>query len=193
GDGTGSCSGCHGNAKNPAPPFDLSGHTTPDALGVGAHQAHLTNSQRLTAPIACSSCHVVPAAIESPGHLDTSLPAEVTFSGLAVADSARPAWDRTTATCASSYCHGGGQSLAADTNFKLRKPVWTLGVSQAFCGSCHGAPPSTPAHRDVNPFDFRKCSDCHPNTIARDGSIIVSGPPGAQTSRHINGRIDVGP
>jgi predicted CxxxxCH...CXXCH cytochrome family protein len=192
GDGTGSCSGCHGSAKNAAPPSDLSGNTTPDALGVGAHQAHLTNSQRLTAPIACNSCHLVPAAIQSPGHLDTSLPAEVTFSGLAVTDGAAATWDRTTATC-TSYCHGGGQSLAADTNFKLRKPVWTLGVSQAFCGSCHGAPPSTPAHRNIDPFDFRKCSDCHPNTVAKNGSIIVSGPPGAQTSRHINGRIDVGP
>jgi predicted CxxxxCH...CXXCH cytochrome family protein len=191
GDGSGTCSACHGNAQNPAPPSDLSGNTSTTALGVGAHQAHLTNPQRLTAPISCSACHVVPAAIESPGHLD-SPPAEVTFGGLAVTDGAAATWDRTTATC-TAYCHGGGESLAADTNFKLRRPVWTLGTSQAFCGSCHGVPPSTPAHRNVNPFDFRKCSECHPNTVSRNGTIIVSGPPGAETSRHINGRVDVGP
>lgn len=193
GDNTNSCSSCHGNPQNPAPPRDLSGNTSPTALGVGAHQAHLTNAQGLTAPIPCASCHVVPAAVDSPGHIDHPLPATVTFSGLALNDGAAPAWDRNTATCSNTYCHGGGAQMANDTAGRLRTPVWTLGSSQAFCGSCHGVPPSTTAHAGVNPFDFGACARCHANTVTSNGTIIVTGPPGARTSAHINGVIDVTP
>ncbi|HET9751960.1 MAG TPA: CxxxxCH/CxxCH domain-containing protein, partial [Myxococcales bacterium] len=129
---------------------------------------------------------------DSPGHIDHPLPATVTFSGLAVADGATAVWDRATATC-TNYCHGGGGQMNNDVNFRLRKPVWTLGSSQAFCGSCHGVPPSTPAHAGVSPFDFGKCAGCHANTVTANGTIIVTGPPGARTSAHINGVIDVTP
>jgi hypothetical protein len=35
------------------------------------------------------------------------------------------------------------------------------------------------------------CSSCHPRTVDPAGVVIVSGPPGAETSAHINGVIDV--
>jgi predicted CxxxxCH...CXXCH cytochrome family protein len=190
GDGSGTCSACHGSPQSIAPPRDLEGNTSTTALGVGAHQAHLGAQNNLSAPIACSDCHQVPAAVHSPGHIDHPLPAIVTFSGLAVSDGARPVWDRNTASCTNTYCHGGGTDLAADTGAALRAPVWTFGTSQAFCGSCHGVPPTTPVHAGIA---FPDCARCHASTIAPNGAILVTGPPGARTSTHINGVVDVTP
>ena len=189
--GTPTCSVCHGSALSPAPPRDLLGNTGTSSLGVGAHQAHLVGRTDIAAPIACGVCHQVPPAVVSMGHLDHPLPATVVFSGLAVADGARPVWDHATASCSNSYCHGGGASLAGDTSFKLRDPVWTGGTSQAFCGSCHGLPPAgVPAHQGVT---FPDCARCHASTVDANGGIIVTGSPGAQASTHMNGVIDVTP
>jgi len=186
--GTPTCSSCHGSAQSPAPPRDLAGNTSPSLRGVGAHQPHLFGRVVISAPIPCATCHLVPVDVGSPGHLDPALPAEVTFSGLAVADGAAPTWNGT--SCANTYCHGGGTKLATDTAAVLRTPAWTLGGTQVFCGSCHGAPPSIGPHSGVV---FPNCAGCHPKTVAPGGSIIVSGPPEARTSFHMNGAIDVGP
>jgi predicted CxxxxCH...CXXCH cytochrome family protein len=189
--GTPACSVCHGSALSPAPPRDLAGNTGISAPGVGAHQAHLVGRTDIAAPIACGVCHQVPATAGSPGHLDHFLPATVVFSGLAVADGALPVWDHETASCSNSYCHGGGKTLAVDTSFKLRTPVWTGGASQASCGTCHGLPPSgIAAHAGVT---FPDCARCHSSTVDANGLIIVAGSPGAQTSTHMNGVVDVTP
>jgi predicted CxxxxCH...CXXCH cytochrome family protein len=185
-DGTTTCSSCHGSAQSPAPPRDLSGNTSPSARGVGAHQAHLFGRTFLSAPIACSACHQVPAEVGSAGHVDHLRPATVVFSGLAIADGATPIWNGI--SCCNSYCHGGGSKLADDKAFKLRTPVWTQGVSEAFCGSCHGLPPANAAHAGIV---YPDCARCHPATVNASGGIIVSGSPGAITSTHINGVIDV--
>lgn len=187
-DGTASCSSCHGSPQSPAPPHDLSGNANSSARGVGAHQAHLFGRTVISAPIACGVCHQVPADLHSPGHLDHLRPATVTFSGLALADGATPTWNGS--SCSNSYCHGGGAKLATDTAAKLRAPVWTLGTSQAFCGSCHGAPPGNAQHAGIV---FPDCARCHSTTVSSTGGILVSGPPGARTSTHINGVIDVTP
>jgi predicted CxxxxCH...CXXCH cytochrome family protein len=187
-DGVPDCSSCHGSAQTPAPPRDLSGNLSATARGVGAHQAHVIGRTRISAPIACGTCHQVPAQIDSPGHLDHLRPAVVTFSGLAVADGAAPAWNG--ASCSATYCHGGGAKLAGDTAATLRTPVWTVTTPQAFCGSCHGAPPSTPPHAGIA---FPDCARCHSTTVSPTGLILVSGPPDARTSTHINGVIDVTP
>ncbi|HXO16129.1 MAG TPA: CxxxxCH/CxxCH domain-containing protein [Steroidobacteraceae bacterium] len=187
-DGTATCSSCHGSAQSPAPPHDLSGNTNPSARGVGAHQAHLFGRTVISAPIACTVCHQVPADVSSPGHLDHPRPATVTFSGLALAGGATPTWNG--ASCSNSCCHGGGANLANDTAFQLRTPVWTLGTSQAFCGSCHGAPPGNSTHAGIT---FPDCARCHSSTVSPTGIILVSGPPEARTSTHINGVIDVTP
>jgi predicted CxxxxCH...CXXCH cytochrome family protein len=186
--GTSTCSSCHGGPRSPAPPRDLDGDTSPSARGVGAHEAHLTGRTIISAPIACSACHVVPAEIDSPGHIDHSRPATVTFSGLAVADGAKPTWNG--ASCSATYCHGGGTKLAADAAAHLLPPAWTLGTSQAFCGSCHGVPPSDAAHAGIV---FPDCARCHRSTVTPQGGIIVAGPPEARTSNHINGVVDVAP
>ena len=156
------CDGCHGSAASPAPPTDLAGNTSTSALGVGAHQAHLRASARISAPIPCETCHAVPATVGSPGHLDHAGPAQV-VAGLG--------WDRASETCATASCHGPS------------RPRWTSS-GQVSCGSCHGIPPSDAAHPPDLPLT--SCATCHPGTVDAFGNIIVTGP----SSEHINGIVD---
>ena len=191
GDGSGTCSACHGTSDSPAPPRDLSGNTDPSAITVGAHQAHLTASMGISAPITCDACHVVPTAVDSPGHLDHAGPATVTFSGLALTDQTAPTWDRTTASCSATYCHGGGDKLSQDTaQSRKPHPVWTAGITQAQCGSCHGVPPVDGRAEHVG-VTLADCYKCHADTITPQGSFIFTGPAGARTTRHLNGVVDV--
>lgn len=132
---TSGCSGCHGSAANPAPPTDLAGNTFTTAIGVGAHQAHLLAPSGLRGPIACETCHAVPATLTAPGHLDAG-PAEVNAS---------LGWNRTTETC-TTWCHGDAQ------------PAWTS-TGQVVCGSCHGAPPADENH-DAQ-MTVTTCVTCH--------------------------------
>jgi predicted CxxxxCH...CXXCH cytochrome family protein len=153
------CSGCHGDATSPAPPNDLAGNIYTTALGVGAHRAHLAAPSHLRGPIACATCHLVPATVDAPGHIDSALPAEVDAS---------LGWDRTTATCATAWCHGPA------------RPVWTQSQGVA-CGSCHGVPPADAAHTPGMPLTT--CASCHPRTMSPDGNLL----PG----EHMDGDVDV--
>src|SRR5205823_1119844 len=157
---------CHGNvqSQSPAPPRALTGETATTARGVGAHQAHLSGKFDISARIPCSACHVVPTVVDSPGHLDHLRPAIVKFSGLALADGAQPVWNG--ASCSATYCHGGGAKLSTDTGAKVRTPNWTLGSSQNFCGSCHGAPPEDNVHKGIF---YPDCARCHANTVSSNG------------------------
>jgi hypothetical protein len=67
--------------------------------------------------------------------------------------------------------------------------VWTQ-TGGAACGTCHGVPPATPAHRGV-PATLASCTTCHPRTIDATGTIILTPGPGVVTSTHINGVVDV--
>lgn len=147
---TAGCDGCHGAGGDAAPPADLAGNQFTTALGVGAHQAHLRAPSGIRAPVACVECHAVPATTIAPGHLDSTLPAEV------VPDLG---WDRTAQTCTSAWCHGPA------------RPMWTQ-TGGAFCGSCHGVPPATPSHAGAN---VSTCASCHPAGFARhiDGVLDV--------------------
>jgi predicted CxxxxCH...CXXCH cytochrome family protein len=195
GDGSGACWACHGTTGNPAPPRDLSGNTDPSAIGVGAHAAHVGATHRLSAPVLCGDCHVVPTALADAGHIDHDLPATVfppaaLTGSLSAADGAMPAWDHASARCANVYCHGGGATLSTDQSAGLeRAPLWTGGTSEAACGGCHGVPPVDGSHQSTMTLDH--CADCHPKTMDASGAIIVSGAPGALTSMHINGVVDV--
>lgn len=155
------CNGCHGSATSPAPPRDLSGNQFTTALGVGAHQAHL-NASGLRGPIACVTCHLVPSAVGSPGHIDSALPAEVE-PGLG--------WDRTTGTCTTAWCHGAA------------RPQWTQ-MGEVTCGSCHGIPPATASHTPG--MALTTCVTCHPSSVTPQGGIrFVNG-----TTTHLDGDVD---
>lgn len=166
------CSSCHGSGDSPAPPVAADGSSDPGEIGVGAHQAHLLNSD-IRAAIQCSECHIVPENVDDEGHVD-ALPAELTWGELASADGAKPSWDHGTATCSGTYCHGATLSGGSDT-----EPDWTrVDGSQASCGSCHGAPPPSP-----HPASDQ-CQSCHDKTLSADGTIDVAG------GYHMNGQLE---
>jgi predicted CxxxxCH...CXXCH cytochrome family protein len=167
------CDACHGADGDPAPPAALDGTVEPTARGVGAHDAHLRGGA-LGGPVACESCHLVPELQTDPGHFDPSPGAEVTFSGLAVADQTVPVYDPETLTCSGVYCHGASLGGGGGSD-----PVWTAPGSVEACDACHGAPPPAP-----HPA-FGACIACHPATVRPDGTIDVVG------GRHIDGQVDV--
>jgi predicted CxxxxCH...CXXCH cytochrome family protein len=166
-----SCTDCHGSGVSPAPPPDTSGNSATTNRGVGAHEKHLVGPI-WSRKVACTDCHVVPAAVSAPGHNDTPLPAEVTWGALAQTDGAAPSWDGT--SCSGVYCHGatlyGGGSNTA--------PVWTtVDESQAACGTCHGLPPNAPHPATA------ACEACH-SSVAAAGPVIIN------PDLHINGVTD---
>ncbi len=164
------CALCHGSLTSAAPPKATWGQAA-DAVRVGAHAAHLGATHGLSQPIACAACHVVPADALSPGHVDGAA-AEVTFTGLAIAPGLLPAWDRTTGTCASTYCHGATLSGGA-----APAPIWTRadGTDRA-CNACHGAPPPVPHPANAD------CGACHPGYAAGAVNVVT----------HVNGVVDLG-
>jgi predicted CxxxxCH...CXXCH cytochrome family protein len=181
GDWTTTCTGCHGSTANAAPPEDLQGNTASTAVGVGAHQSHLTAAHGVTVPLDCTSCHPKPANALAPPHLDGRV--EVTgYTGsdagllAAVTD---PGWSRAAVSCATSYCHGA--TLKGGT---ATRPVWTsVDGTQAACGACHGLPP--PGHPALAAgATLSTCSACHPETVKPDGTLDAAG------GRHLNGRLD---
>lgn len=179
------CTACHGSG-NAAPPVDLRGRSSTDAVTVGAHQSHVVNPA-LSDPVPCAACHAPIDDLDDPGHIDTAWPAEVRFSGLATAGGATPEWDRDTATCGDVYCHGGGS--LADADGFVQEPVWTaVGQGEVFCGSCHGIPPVDAIHEPD--WDVTRCNDCHPS-VDSNGGIVYTGPADDRTTAHMNGEIDL--
>lgn len=166
------CDGCHGDSKSLAPPPGvwLKGSLKQSTdRGVGAHREHLTTT--LTAAISCQTCHLVPTAVDAPGHMDTALPAEVTLSGLAVARNTAASFNGT--QCA-VYCHQG--KLPGG---KAQRPRWTtVDGSQVGCDGCHGYPP-TGAHPAAN-----ACHLCHRQVAGPNKKIL-------KPSLHINGKVEV--
>ena len=170
GDDSGTCQACHADAS-----LD------------GAHASHLKALHELRGPLGCSDCHLVPATLQSPGHIDQPL-AQVFpagWSGLGADDGAMPAWSAATMTCAGTYCHGNGTGLAADgAPNLLRAPSWTPGNGAATCGACHGIPPVDAAH--VAPLTLTDCARCHATTMNAQGGLISGG-------KHLDGVIDHAP
>lgn len=161
-DGQGLCTGCHETAS-----LDRS------------HDAHLDGARRLSAPLDCGDCHVVPSAVVAQGHIDTPLPAEVFpegHTGLAYAWGARPRWDGR--ACSGTYCHGSSTVVP-----------WGLAVDAVFCGSCHEIPPPTPAHASVS--GLRDCAGCHAGTVDADGNIRWERTATGTSSLHLDGKVDV--
>jgi predicted CxxxxCH...CXXCH cytochrome family protein len=159
-----SCTGCHGS-ENPAPPLNLAGEMASSAPGVGAHQTHVLGTPRSRA-VPCGECHEVPREVLSPGHVDTALPAEVSFTGTALAFGAAPAL--TNDTCSNTPCHGAVLHGGHPSGGTLTAPKWyQVDGTQAACGTCHGLPPPRP-----HPYYSDDCGRCHKN-LSADGSTFL--------------------
>jgi predicted CxxxxCH...CXXCH cytochrome family protein len=155
------CSVCHGGPDSFAPPRDINSQTATRFTGVGAHQAHLRDAN-----VECEACHIVPERYSDLRHVDTALPAEVTFGSIALQGDASPRWDGE--TCANTYCHGNAQ------------PNWTaVGQEEAACGTCHGLPPTEPHPQAED------CSRCHQRVVDETMRII-------DAALHVNGTVEIG-
>jgi predicted CxxxxCH...CXXCH cytochrome family protein len=187
------CTMCHGGVDNPsgAPPRATWGNVDP--LASGAHTSHVAGTHGLSLPVYCASCHVTPVDALWAGHAD----GVITVTGYTGRDPGllavvkEPGWNRTSGTCATSYCHGA--TLQGGT---LSTPTWTtLDGTQATCGTCHGIPPPTgrlaQIHNqgvwmtlhDLHVGTGYTCRACHP------GYGVDLTP---NTSIHVNGTVDVG-
>jgi len=189
------CVGCHGSGNSPAPPIDVLGRSDPTLRTVGAHRDHLEALHKLSAPVVCSECHLVPTAFNSPGHVDHQPPAVVfppDAGTLARADGAVPFYDGSldggTASC-TVYCHGAGARLSQDTAAGNQRPVFNGGPGEAACGTCHGIPPRvTGTHHHDGVTNVTQCASCHPKSVTSAGNIIVDS---SGKSTHLNGVVDL--
>ena len=131
----------------------------------------------------CDACHITPKLLNDKGHIDSALPAEVTFGKLATGDlrnpvlGLKPLWDKNTQKCTNTYCHdrpdGGHPPLT--WNVKLTQPL--------VCGSCHGLPPKKIADGRNHPASgLANCIGCH-KTASAAGQI-------AKPNLHMNGVVD---
>jgi predicted CxxxxCH...CXXCH cytochrome family protein len=166
------CSTCHGSNVNTAPPKAVNGSWGTTDIGVGAHQAHLV-AGHVAAPVACDECHQVPTDLLN--HPDPlSRPAPVIFGINAARNGARPVWDRASASCTDTYCHGG--TLPDVANRPV--PIWTnVDGAQLRCRACHGYPPAA-GHPMSN-----ACYTCHGSVVNSNGTI-------KDLTRHINGTVE---
>lgn len=163
---TTSCTSCHGSA-NAAPPRDLSGNSSTAMPAVGAHQTHVQGTSRSRA-VPCQECHLVPKRVTDLGHLDSSSPAEVSFSGAATASGVTPVYRN--GSCQDTTCHGARLASGNDSGGSNTTPRWTqVDGSQAACGTCHGLPPPPPhPYGSLNPV----CSKCHQD-LAPDNKTFL--------------------
>ena len=174
------CTICHGGQLDPpfevAPPYSLAGDTEASARGVGAHEAHLTPTTWARA-IACEECHVVPSEVDEQGHMDTPYPAEIIFSGPALAFEAEPWFDAEAGSCKDTFCHGGYFVGGRPSGGTTPQPSWTSeDAAVAACDGCHGMPPPDP-HPATE-----ACSDCHKN-VRDDRSF-------SRPDLHVNGVVN---
>lgn len=175
-----SCTFCHGNRQTGrmSPPVDTQGRTATSNVSVGVHDSHVGTT--IATPLACGECHPARGSVVTDAaHVDGDAQAEVVFGALARTGGAAPTYSRasaTSATCASTYCHGSFSGGANAT------PNWTS-TAQVTCTSCHGGPPSTGQHsRHVNGEGIG-CGTCHPGSSSSSVNAAI----------HVNGTDDVQP
>jgi predicted CxxxxCH...CXXCH cytochrome family protein len=178
------CTQCHGQlVAGPATDaqkapggagVDTNGDSAATDAQVGAHQVHLNPT--ISAAIACPACHIVPATIPAAGHIDSALPAELTWSGIATANSTTPT------SCATTYCHDGA-AIKNGWDGGTLDPIWIdtnfIQGASADCDNCHGYPP---AGGHVANSD---CNLCHDGLNADDVTFTAVG-----KLAHVNGTVE---
>ncbi|MCC6751098.1 MAG: hypothetical protein IT371_25820 [Deltaproteobacteria bacterium] len=180
----GTCYACHGTKEsNGAPAPDLHGSTDPKQVTIGLHETHLKQG-RYRPALSCDTCHQVPTKLTDKGHLDSDLPAEVTFGPLATGASrgvtTNPTWDRTKGTCSNVACH------ALDGGDGGKDWPWTSSLTGGLsCTACHGQPPKTTARGAAHP-QVKTCDTCHAPAYTGPGGSL-------DPTKHLNGTVEVAP
>jgi predicted CxxxxCH...CXXCH cytochrome family protein len=177
------CTQCHGQmVAGPATDaqkapggtgVDTNGDSAATDAQVGAHQIHLNPTK--SKAVACSACHAVPATITTAGHIDSPLPAELTYSGMALGGldgQAAVAPANSQAGCAATYCHEGA-AIKKGWDGGTLAPTWTdtafMSGTVADCDNCHGYPPAGSHVVDSD------CSKCHLGMNADDLTFTAAG------------------
>lgn len=167
------CTFCHGDPASgrASPPVDTQGRSDASNASVGAHASHVGAS--IAAPLGCDACHEPRGDVRTDAaHLDGDGVAEVVFGTLARTGGKSPTYTHgsaTSASCASTYCHGNFSGGANAT------VGWTNGT-QVSCTSCHGNPPGTGRHAKHVTGEGMSCDHCHSGNLP---------------SLHVNGVDDV--
>jgi len=172
------CNVCHGTGADPvevkstwAPPQDLDDNIATTNIGVGAHQAHMTDTTYTTAyEQDCSLCHRQIEGFDDPRHRDGI---DILFGDPATnGGEVTPEWDSASETCSDVYCHG---NMPLGLNPDM---IWNqVGAGQDSCGTCHGLPPAPPHAQIPN------CNLCHSSVVDDEYNII-------NKELHINGETN---
>ncbi|MBF0451912.1 MAG: CxxxxCH/CxxCH domain-containing protein [Candidatus Magnetomorum sp.] len=171
------CTFCHGKKDNQtgAPPLGV--HN--DDIGF-PHSVHVIEN---TYHIAfCDSCHILPATVDDPKHIDGMYGGEVRCE-IIFKDFDNTQYDTTHRTCSNIYCHGNGRE-------PLDGPLswWTKDYKGLTCSSCHGGYTTSEKlsgkHETHLTVLNLKCSTCHGNMIASDDII-------KNKALHINGQVNI--
>ncbi|MCB9760512.1 MAG: CxxxxCH/CxxCH domain-containing protein [Alphaproteobacteria bacterium] len=170
------CTFCHGGVDNTtgAPPEDLDDST--ESRAFPPHTRHVEENTH--AAFDCTTCHVKPTDVLSPGHLFDDTPGRADVD-LSASLSPQGAWDGN-GGCSNLYCHGDGQR------------VGSVDVDDAplACDGCHPAVDSgrsawdrmSGEHEDHLREGLR-CHDCHSETTTDDRSIL-------NPAQHVDGVAD---
>ncbi|WP_236685627.1 CxxxxCH/CxxCH domain c-type cytochrome [Geobacter pickeringii] len=133
---------------------------------VGAHFQHITSMPfKFSAKFDCSQCHLKPTGPYSPGHIDTALPAELTFGTLATSGvqngytsaAHQPSYSYATKQCSNVWCHGAGMNSNQGTG-----PYGSIGpVAQGYDGGTLGSPLPAIWNSPFLATAPDKCQTCH--------------------------------
>jgi len=175
-EGVFACDNCHYREGDAGSFVDVQNRTDSTLVTVGMHTSHILARHSLTAPLDCSTCHVLPDSVFAAGHLEDS-DSDVTFDSLATAKGTlSPVWDHSAGTCSDVYCHGAFDFNGVTGNDSPW--IWTDSLAgDNLCDTCHGYPPT--GHMSVV-----NCGSCHKSVVGADHLSIID------TQKHINGRAD---
>ncbi len=177
------CTSCHGDqgTGDPAPPLGTKGETATTEPAVGAHRAHLATSP-WHHDVSCTDCHALPTTTQ---HANGTV--DFNWSTLSSAGGAAPAFDMTSVTCSSVYCHGSTLLGANAGGSVARTPVWNqVDGSWDACGTtCHTNPPG-----GTHPA-ATACEACHGTVISSYDPANPQATVWADRTLHIDGKVDV--
>ena len=184
---------------------------------VGAHFQHITSMPlKYSAKIDCSQCHFKPTGPYTPDHIDTPLPAEITYGTLArsgvqndyTSAAHTPGYNFGTRQCSNVWCHGAGMNsnegtgpygsvgagLDGGTLGSPVAPVWNApflnGTAANDCVTCHSYPPPAPLSGYTH-YDEANARPYIPNQcVLCHKHVNATGDGFKNPDLHVNGTVD---